>query len=399
MQQPDAYHRRGFDVRYRYPGEGAAPLRALIEALAASVGDRPYDLLVEGLDSRAEVDDQVERLRPAMAVVRSLLHAGGRVRAVVFTGAGGNEVVQVVQRDDPTMADDEVLVDVPVAGLNPADLQQREGRYPAPAGVVPDVPGLEVAGSVVDVGAAVTRWSPGDRVFGLVAGGGLASRVSVHEQSVTRVPEHLDDRRGRRHPGGLHHRPRRAHDPGSDASRRDRAGAWCLRSGGMRRPPDRAWTGCRGHGRGSQRTGGRARALTRRRAGRCCDVRSRSCSSAPTAAAWTWCSSWSARPTSTAISTCSRLRGRIVVVSVATGSSAQVDLLRLMVRRATIRGTVLRARPLDEKAAAVEAFTREAVPLLEDGRARPIVDSVFAVDDVADAFDRLAEPGKEGKCW
>lgn len=73
VQQPDAYHRRGFDVRYRYPGEGAAPLRALIEALAASVGDRPYDLLVEGLDSRAEVDDQVERLRPAMAVVRSLL--------------------------------------------------------------------------------------------------------------------------------------------------------------------------------------------------------------------------------------------------------------------------------------------------------------------------------------
>ncbi len=72
------------------------------------------------------------------------------------------------------MADDEVLVDVTVAGLNPADLQQREGRYPAPPGVVPDVPGLEVAGSVVEVGAAVTRWSPGDRVFGLVAGGGLA---------------------------------------------------------------------------------------------------------------------------------------------------------------------------------------------------------------------------------
>ena len=73
VQQPDGYHRRGFDVRYRYPGEGAAPLQRLIDALTATVGDRPYDLLVEGLDSRADVDDQVERLAPAMETVRSML--------------------------------------------------------------------------------------------------------------------------------------------------------------------------------------------------------------------------------------------------------------------------------------------------------------------------------------
>lgn len=73
VQQPDNYHRRGFDVRYRYPGEGAAPLRQLIGALHSTVGDRPYDLLVEGLDSRADVDDQMERLAPAMRTVRSML--------------------------------------------------------------------------------------------------------------------------------------------------------------------------------------------------------------------------------------------------------------------------------------------------------------------------------------
>jgi sugar phosphate isomerase/epimerase len=73
VQQPDGYHRRGFDVRYRYPGEGAAPIRALIAALEATVGDRPYDLLVEGLDSQADVDDQIQRLTPAMLYVRSLL--------------------------------------------------------------------------------------------------------------------------------------------------------------------------------------------------------------------------------------------------------------------------------------------------------------------------------------
>jgi sugar phosphate isomerase/epimerase len=73
IQQPDNYHRRGFEVLYRYPGEGVAPLTALVSKLAEVVGDRPYDLSIEGLDSRAEVDDQVERLRPALAYLRGLL--------------------------------------------------------------------------------------------------------------------------------------------------------------------------------------------------------------------------------------------------------------------------------------------------------------------------------------
>jgi sugar phosphate isomerase/epimerase len=73
IQQPDNYHRRGFEVLYRYPGEGVAPVAALVAKLAQVVGDRPYDLLIEGLDSRAEVDDQVARLGAAMAYLRGLL--------------------------------------------------------------------------------------------------------------------------------------------------------------------------------------------------------------------------------------------------------------------------------------------------------------------------------------
>jgi hypothetical protein len=72
IQQPDQYHRRGFEVLYRYPGEGVAPIRALVTKLKQVVGDRPYDLVVEGLDSRADVDDQVERLRPALTHLRRL---------------------------------------------------------------------------------------------------------------------------------------------------------------------------------------------------------------------------------------------------------------------------------------------------------------------------------------
>ncbi|HET6712889.1 MAG TPA: TIM barrel protein [Actinomycetota bacterium] len=71
--QPDRYHRRGFDVRYRYPGEGVAPLAALVEALSVAVGDRPYDLLIEGLDSTADTLDQHDRLARCMPLVRDLL--------------------------------------------------------------------------------------------------------------------------------------------------------------------------------------------------------------------------------------------------------------------------------------------------------------------------------------
>lgn len=73
VHQPDRYHRRGFDVRYRYPGEGVAPLRDLIEALVSAVGDRPYDLLVEGLDSTADALDQHDRLAASMPLVRGIL--------------------------------------------------------------------------------------------------------------------------------------------------------------------------------------------------------------------------------------------------------------------------------------------------------------------------------------
>jgi sugar phosphate isomerase/epimerase len=73
IQQPDHYHRRGFEVLYRYPGEGVAPVAALVAKLVQVVGDRPYDLLIEGLDSRADVDDQVARLGPALAYMRALL--------------------------------------------------------------------------------------------------------------------------------------------------------------------------------------------------------------------------------------------------------------------------------------------------------------------------------------
>src|SRR5438552_3186270 len=111
------------------------------------------------------------------------------MRAIVLHG----EELRLEERPDPVPGSHEVLVDAPYAALNPADLAQRAGRYPAPPGAPQDVPGLEVTGRVVACGDAVLGLQVGDRVFGLVGGGGLADRVAVHERHVVAVPDRLDD--------------------------------------------------------------------------------------------------------------------------------------------------------------------------------------------------------------
>jgi putative PIG3 family NAD(P)H quinone oxidoreductase len=315
------------------------------------------------------------------------------MKAVVFGGAGGNEVVEVVERPDPTVGHEDVLIAVSVAGMNPADLEQREGRYPAPAGVVPDIPGLEVAGPVLAVGERVVSWSPGDRVFGLVGGGGLASRVVVHERCVTRVPERLGPDQAAAVPEAFI----TAHDalrqcrlrPGETVLVHGATGAVGSAAVGIARASGARVLAPVGSSEGAEAVASigaepvddRVEAIASAAGPRGVDVVVELVGGASV---------------ETALDVLA-IGGRIVVVSVAGGSKVELDLLRLMVRRATIRGTVLRARPLDEKAAAVQAFACEVVPILADGRAAPRIDRIFDVNDVAAAFDRLGERGKHGK--
>ena len=116
------------------------------------------------------------------------------MRCVVYTGVGGPEVVEVQQRPDPEPSKFEVVIAPPFAGLNPADVLQREGKHPVPPGSPTDIPGLEVAGPVVAVGDAVTAFAVGDRAFGLVGGGGLGDLVVAPERELAGVPDSLDDR-------------------------------------------------------------------------------------------------------------------------------------------------------------------------------------------------------------
>jgi NADPH:quinone reductase len=91
------------------------------------------------------------------------------------------------------------------------------------------------------------------------------------------------------------------------------------------------------------------------------------------------------------------VRGRIVVVSTAAGSKVEMPLRALMAKRATMIGTLLRARPIEQKGAAVQAFARQVVPLLESGAIVPIVDRDFPAEQAAAAFDYMEQPGKFGK--
>src|SRR5215208_1925372 len=100
--------------------------------------------------------------------------------------------IVVEEHPDPVPQAGELLVRVRAAGLNGADMLQLAGRYPAPPGVPADIPGLELAGEVVDCARAVERFEPGDRVMAIVAGGGQAELAIVHERVAMPVPEELD---------------------------------------------------------------------------------------------------------------------------------------------------------------------------------------------------------------
>ncbi|MGZ3758064.1 MAG: NAD(P)H-quinone oxidoreductase [Mucilaginibacter sp.] len=113
------------------------------------------------------------------------------MKAIIITQPGAPEVLEVAERPIPTFTATEVLVKVAAAGVNRPDVAQRKGNYPPPAGAPQDIPGLEIAGTVTQVGAEVTRWKVGDRVCALVWGGGYAEYCSVPEGQCLPIPGKL----------------------------------------------------------------------------------------------------------------------------------------------------------------------------------------------------------------
>jgi putative PIG3 family NAD(P)H quinone oxidoreductase len=304
--------------------------------------------------------------------------------AVTFLGAGGPEVMSVGERPDPVPLPSEVLVRATHAGLNPADVVQRAGNYPAPPGSPADIPGLEVAGTIVACGEAVTTWRAGDRVFGLVGGGGLADMVAVHERHVARIPDDLTDREAAAVPEAFI----TAHD------------ALFTRAGLALGETLLVNGASGGVGTAAVQLGVAAgvRVLANARSHReaLTDLGAEPCQLSEARGVDVVLELVGAANLPGSLEALA-VRGRIIVVGTGAGADAELSLRALMGRRASLMGTVLRARPVEEKAAAVQAFARSVVPHLAAGRVRPVVDRVFPIAEAAAAFDHLAAPGKLGK--
>jgi NADPH2:quinone reductase len=304
--------------------------------------------------------------------------------AVTFLGAGGPEVMTVGERPDPVPLPSEVLVRATHAALNPADVVQRAGNYPAPPGSPADIPGLEVAGTIIACGDAVTTWRAGDRVFGLVGGGGLADMVAVHERHVARIPDDLTDREAAAVPEAFI----TAHDA-------------LITRAGLTLGETLLVNGASG-GVGTAAVqlavtaGVRVLANARSHREALTDLGAEPCQLSEARGVDVVLELVGAANLPGSLEALAA-RGRIVVVGTGAGADAELSLRALMGRRASLMGTVLRARPLEEKAAAVQAFARCVVPHLAASRIRPVIDRVFPIAEAEAAFDHLAAPGKLGK--
>ena len=294
------------------------------------------------------------------------------------------------EHPDPEPGVGEVLVRVRAAGINSADRLQVLGFYPAPPGSPPDIPGLELAGEVVGLGPGATAFSVGDRVMAVVGGGGMAELAVVHERHLLPVPDSLSWEQA----GGFAETFTTAHDAlftqvglrmgervcihgaaggvGTSAVQLARA-AGAVVTATVRNPDHHAAVADLGADHvvlpddfvaagpydvilelvGAPNWPGNIEALA------------------------TW--------------------GRIMIIGVGAGPKTELSMVDLMGKRGTIRASTLRARPLEEKAAAAQAMIRHVLPLVEAGALTVAVEATFPLAEASAAFDRFSAGGKLGK--
>ncbi|MDO9407584.1 zinc-binding dehydrogenase [Patulibacter sp.] len=302
--------------------------------------------------------------------------------------------IVVAEHPDPEPGPGEVLVRVRAAGLNGADVLQRSGKYPAPPGHPQDIPGLEFAGEVVGLGPAAERFAVGDRVTGITGGGGQAELLKVHERQITPAPHGLDWAQV----GGFSEVFTTAHDaiitqaglrPGERLLVHGAAGG--VGTAGVQL----------GHAMGAHVTASvRNQELHNRVAALGADevvfpelLESQEHDARPFDVVLELVGAPNLGVNVRRLAT----GGRIVVIGVGGGAKGEVNLFGLMSARGRIMASTLRARPLEEKAAAARRIEREVLPLVARGAITVPVAASYPLDDAAAAYDHFTGGGKLGK--
>ena len=323
------------------------------------------------------------------------------MKAVINTGAGGLEVLAVQEVPEPAPSPSEVLVRVIASALNRADLLQRQGKYPAPPDAPQQIPGMEFTGEVAAVGERARLWRVGQRVFGITGGGAHAEYVTVHERTVAEVPNNLSWSEAASIPEAFitahdalwkqaELRPSETvliHAVGSGVGlaavqlvramnavpfgtsrtkdKIERAKAYGLKdgfvsSGTVEELKNIAQSATSGSGFnvvmdlvGGTYAGASVHAL------------------AP--------------------------KGRMMLVGTMNGRMSEFDLATVLGKRLRIVGTVLRARPLEEKIAVNRSFADEVVPLFARGTLRAVIDSEFKLSEIRAAHARMESNQTFGK--
>jgi NADPH:quinone reductase-like Zn-dependent oxidoreductase len=296
-----------------------------------------------------------------------------------------NGTIAVSEHPDPEPGTGEVLVRVRAAGLNGADMHQLAGRYPAPPGSPADIPGLELAGDVAALGSEARRFALGDRVMGIVGGGGQAELAVVHERQLMPVPAGVSWEAA----GGVPEVFTTAHD--------------ALFSQCELAPGERLLVqgGAGGVGTAAIQiaaaAGVRVHATVRDPSARGAVAQLGASVIAPEGFAdhgpFDVILELVGAPNLAADIDALASGGRIAVVGVGAGARAEVDLRALMSKRALIRGTMLRMRPLEEKALAARALERQVLPLLADGTVVVPIAATFPLEQVARGLRALC-----GRC-
>lgn len=313
------------------------------------------------------------------------------MRAVLMIGRGEPDVLVTADAPRPEVGPGQLLVEVAASGVNRADLLQRRGRYPVPPGYPENILGLEYAGRVAAVGEGVVDWSPGDPVMGITGGGAYARYLVVHQREAIPVPggmELVDA-------GAVPEVFLTAFDALVDQMglrAGERVLIHAVGSGvGTAALQLARWTGAETFGtsrtveklkrarelgleHGIQGGGeGWSEAVLDLTDGKGVDV-ILDLVGAPYLGE-------NVRSLATG--------GRIVTVGVTGGAEAPLNLRGLMAKRGSLTGTVLRARPLEEKAALAQRFARVALPALADGRLKPVIDATFPPEEAPEAHRRM----------